>query len=101
VAAHKKAYLALSYEQYIERNGGEFCGICKQPPKPGGRRLHRDHDHRTGSPRGLLCFRDNAAIRTYMTLPWAIKLVFYLTKYATPQELGSPTTEENRGADTV
>lgn len=33
------------------------CAICKRPP--GKRRLHVDHDHKTGEIRGLLCFRCN------------------------------------------
>lgn len=43
-----------SYEFYIELNGGEHCGICGKGPSP-TRRLDRDHDHRTGKARGLLC----------------------------------------------
>lgn len=65
--AHMAA-LDLTYEHYIEINGGEFCGICRA--EPNGRRLHRDHDHRTGQPRGLLCFRCNSALRPYMTADW-------------------------------
>jgi len=37
---------------------GGVCGICKRPPKP-GKNLHIDHDHKTGRPRGLLCYRCN------------------------------------------
>jgi hypothetical protein len=52
--------LDLPYEDYVALNGGERCGICGRPPtkatrdKP-ARRLDRDHDHRDGKPRGLLC----------------------------------------------
>jgi hypothetical protein len=38
---------------------GGGCAICGAKPKPGGRRLPRDHDHRTGRLRGLICFRCN------------------------------------------
>ena len=70
------AALDLPYEQYVEINGGDHCGICGVKPEP-GKRLHRDHDHRTGKPRGLLCYPDNAALRPYMTLEWLRAAVAY------------------------
>jgi hypothetical protein len=76
-AAHKAA-LDLSYERYAELNGGERCGICGAEGKT--RRLHRDHDHRTGEPRGLLCFPCNAALRPYMTAEWLAKALAYVEK---------------------
>lgn len=79
--AHMKA-LDLTYEEYVFINGGEFCGICNAVAKPGGRRLHRDHDHRTGKPRGLLCFRCNAALRLYMTAGWLRSAIRYLERTA-------------------
>ena len=48
------AALKLPYEEYIKINGGEFCAICGRKPHP-GYKLDRDHDHKTGKPRGLLC----------------------------------------------
>jgi hypothetical protein len=48
------AALDIPYETYVRINGGEHCAICLRRPSP-GRRLDRDHDHRTGQPRGLLC----------------------------------------------
>ncbi len=76
--AHMNA-LELSYQDFIELNGGiEECGICGSPPKT--RRLHRDHDHRTGVPRGLLCFPCNAAIRPYMTLEWLRAALSYIER---------------------
>lgn len=80
----------LSFEEHRDRNGGDFCGICGGLQKPGGNRLHRDHDHKNGGmARGLLCFRCNAAVRNYMTLDWAKRLVAYLEKF------DSPTTTES------
>lgn len=38
-----------------EQHGG--CAICGSKPRT--RRLHVDHDHKTGRVRGLLCYRDN------------------------------------------
>lgn len=63
------AALDLPYETFVELNGGEWCGICGAEPKA-GKRLHRDHDHRTGRPRGVLCFPCNSALRPYMTADW-------------------------------
>ena len=77
----------LSYEEHVKRNGGEWCGICGNPPKEGGKRLHRDHDHvGAGMARGVLCFRCNAAVRTYMTLEWSRALVAYLERFTNQTE---------------
>jgi hypothetical protein len=72
--------LNLTYEQYVDLNGGEHCGICGNHQKDGGPRLHRDHDHRTGKPRGLLCFPCNSALRPYMTADWVRRALEYLER---------------------
>lgn len=74
------AALETTYEEYVALNGGEHCSICGAKRKPGGNRLHRDHDHRRGTPRGLLCFPCNSALRVYMTLAWLRKAVQYLER---------------------
>jgi hypothetical protein len=72
--------LALSYHYYTVLNGGEHCGICGTAPKP-GRKLHRDHEHQgVGFPRGLLCFRCNAALRPYMGATWLRAALTYVTR---------------------
>ena len=76
--AHMKA-LELSYEQYIEINGGEHCGICQSAPK--SRRLDRDHDHKTGRPRGLLCHLCNRALSTRVTPEWLAAAALYLARH--------------------
>src|ERR1035437_4368582 len=87
----------LSYEEHERRNGSETCGICGKPPKEGGRRLHRDHEHTgAGRPRGLLCFRCNAAVRNYMDLSWATRLVLYLAKHADPIDFDNKPPEETK-----
>jgi hypothetical protein len=58
--------LELPYEGYVELNQrihkvGEVCALCGREPT--GRRLDRDHDHRTGDPRGLLCWACNHRLR--------------------------------------
>lgn len=74
--AHMAA-LSLSYEEYVELNGGEWCGICHAGPEA---RLMRDHDHRKILPRGLLCFRCNMALRTYATLEWLQAALAYVER---------------------
>lgn len=44
------------YDSMLDRQGG-VCLICGRPPKK--RRLHVDHEHKTGKIRGLLCFQCN------------------------------------------
>jgi len=70
--------LKIPYEEYVVLNGGESCGICGS--KAATRRLHRDHDHRTGQPRGLLCFRCNRNLPTYATADWLRAAVAYLER---------------------
>lgn len=64
------------YDRLLEAQGGG-CALCGATPKK--RRLHVDHDHRSGAVRGLLCYRCNVVVRPYVTLRWARALVEYLT----------------------
>lgn len=73
--------LDIPYEEYIKLNGGEHCGICGDPPKP-GKKLQRDHDHRTSQPRGLLCFKDNLQLPPWVTPEWLEKAAAYLRRAA-------------------
>lgn len=74
--AHLEA-LELDYEVFVAINGGELCKICGRKPSD-GRRLDRDHDHRTGKPRGLLCFKCNKTLQSWMTKTWLEKAAAYL-----------------------
>lgn len=77
--AHMSA-LSLPYDYYIRINGGELCGICGRPPKP-GRRLDRDHCHKgVGTPRGLLCTECNRWLREFMTVEWLRAAAAYLER---------------------
>lgn len=67
---HRKYYDAL-----LELQGGG-CAICGRPPTT--RRLALDHDHRTMQVRGLLCFRCNSMLRTWVTLSWLTYAYDYL-----------------------
>jgi hypothetical protein len=63
-ARQRDAYLrrkyGLRHSQYLAmmRLQDGKCAICRRPPKP-GRRLHVDHDHKTGRVRGGLCYPCN------------------------------------------
>lgn len=47
---------------------GEVCAICGAKPKT--RKLHLDHDHKTGRVRGLLCHRCNRSLPSWMDSRW-------------------------------
>lgn len=73
------AALDIAYERYVELNGGEHCGICGAERKP-EKRLDRDHDHKTGRPRGLLCWACNRQLRTWATVEWLLAAAAYLKR---------------------
>lgn len=66
----------LHYDKFVELQGGEFCGICGNPPK--NRRLNIDHDHDTGLIRGLLCIPCNRRLRRYHRIAYVRKMLRYL-----------------------
>lgn len=79
--------LEQSYEAYVAMSGGERCCICLRPRSEEDRRkLARDHDHRTGRARGLLCFRCNTGLRYWMTPEWLDAAAVYLRRTAVPEE---------------
>lgn len=88
------AALDIPYETYVEMQGGEFCGICGRERQEGDRRLQRDHCHRTGMARGLLCFACNRWLRGFMTVEWLRSAISYLER-AEARSVGS------RGDDVV
>ena len=63
-------YEALNAEIHGPAMPGEWtpdcCGVCGKPPK--GRRNDRDHDHRTGHPRGLACPGNQGC--NVLMVPW-------------------------------
>lgn len=84
----------ISVEQYeaILRDQGGVCAICERPPKT--RRLHVDHDHKTGEIRGLLCYRCNRALPDYVGLEWLLKAATYIHR-----AMLSPATERKGHAE--
>lgn len=75
---HMRA-LAIGYDEYVLLNGGERCGICLRVSGP-NRKLDRDHDHRTGAARGLLCSRCNRALPAWITPEWLRAAAAYLER---------------------
>jgi hypothetical protein len=70
--------LGVSDEQYarlLAAQGGH-CALCPNGPKT--RRLHVDHEHRSGKVRGLLCHRCNRALPTWVTAGWLCCVLTYL-----------------------
>lgn len=70
--------LDFPYEWWAEAYG-ERCGICGAAPSA-TRRLDRDHDHKTGQPRGLLCHLCNRTLGNRVTLEWMRAAVAYLER---------------------
>jgi len=52
----------VQYDEMLTQQNGS-CAGCRRPPKSGGRRLHVDHNHKTGKVRGLVCWHCNSAIK--------------------------------------
>jgi hypothetical protein len=63
------------YARLLKAQGGG-CAICGTKPKT--RRLHVDHDHKTGEVRGLLCHRCNRVLQSWVTADWLLKASGYL-----------------------
>lgn len=63
------------YERLLAAQGGH-CALCPNGPKT--RRLHVDHEHRSGTVRGLLCHRCNRALPTWITAGWLCAVLSYL-----------------------
>jgi hypothetical protein len=82
--ARAKHLVALEapYEAYVSLTGADRCGICLRPRSEKDRRLQRDHDHRSGRPRGLLCVRCNRALPWWMTAEWLRAAADYLEQAA-------------------
>lgn len=75
---HQMVLDTVPYEMWVARFG-ERCGICGRPPGP-NRRLDRDHDHRTGLWRGVLCHRCNRALPDWITVQWLRAAITYLER---------------------
>ena len=81
--AHRAA-LKDPYEMWVERFG-EVCGICGRGPSS-RRRLDRDHCHKSGLARGILCHACNRALTATVTREWMVAAISYLDRFAESQE---------------
>ena len=63
------------YQLLLAAQGGH-CALCPNTPKT--RRLHVDHDHRTGKVRGLLCHRCNRALPNWINESWLHAAIRYV-----------------------
>jgi hypothetical protein len=77
------AALDIPYETYVAISGREECGICGAAPSA-TRRLDRDHDHKTGLPRGCLCHGCNRLLSGRVTPEWLRAAAAYLERSADP-----------------
>lgn len=57
----------------------ESCAVCGRP-KHESMRHHRDHDHVSGKPRGLVCFQCNRLMPRLLTLERARAITAYLER---------------------
>lgn len=81
--ANLKRLYGITVEEYDamleEQKGG--CWICGYIPKPGGRRLAVDHDHKTKRTRGLLCHMCNRGLAHFRDKPDRLRrAAYYLSK---------------------
>lgn len=85
--AHRKALTEITYEQYVEINGGTHCAICGREPAP-GKKHRRDHAHvGDGIPRGLLCWRHNLGLNNFGDDPAMLRAAAdYVERFQNPNE---------------
>jgi len=84
VPAHALALHDLSHAHFAEVNEaihgqGTNCGVCGATPKD-DRNMQREHDHVTGKPRGLACWRCNRLMPKQFDLAHARLIVAYLER---------------------
>lgn len=87
VPKHAETLRDDSYDHYVEVNRelhgviDESCGLCGKP-RAQERRHDRDHDHKTGHPRGLLCVPCNKLLPHQVTVEYARLQLAYLERAA-------------------
>lgn len=85
VPKHAQTLRDHTYEDYINISKqihgveDESCCVCRKP-KAEGRRHDRDHDHKTGNPRGLACHLDNRSMPHWLTAHRAQLIADYLKR---------------------
>jgi len=85
VPRHARTLRDDPYETYCRVNEqihgvtDESCAVCGKP-RSQERRHDRDHDHRTGNPRGLACVFCNKHMPVGLTLELARLIVAYMER---------------------
>ncbi len=85
VAKHARTLRDDSYDVYTRMAADahgvtdESCCVCGRE-RHESMRHHRDHDHVSGLPRGIVCFQCNALMPRLLTLPRARLIVAYLER---------------------
>lgn len=101
VARHAVTLRDDSYESYRQVSAAihgvtdESCCVCGRP-RHELMHHHRDHDHVTGQPRGIVCFQCNGLMPRLLTLDRARLVVAYLERceafYGAPVALGDASS---------
>lgn len=84
VPKHATALRDMTFADFRDVNEaihgqGSNCGVCGTPPKAEAN-LQREHDHVTGLPRGLACWRCNRLMPKQFGLVEARAIVAYLER---------------------
>lgn len=74
--AHRAILDSMPYEAWEVRYGA-LCNLCGAA-RSQKQRLCRDHDHKTGAPRGLLCVKCNRALPAWVTPQWLRRAAEYI-----------------------
>lgn len=76
----KGPFYETAYARRLREQGG-VCAICDRKPDP-GQRFDRDHNHKTGEQRKLLCSNCNKGLGLFRDSTYFLdRAVGYLDKY--------------------
>jgi hypothetical protein len=85
VAKHARTLRDLTWADYNDVNAAVHgiedgsCAVCGRPEHE-SMHHHREHDHVTGLPRGLVCFQCNELMPRLLTVERARLVVAYLER---------------------
>jgi len=73
----------ISYADYEAKLKEQLnrCDLCGKHKSRFTRRMHLDHNHKTGKVRGILCFFCNRRRVGQLNLEWAKRIYEYLLKW--------------------
>lgn len=73
------SFSSLDFDRLYQIQQG-CCALCLKHSSEFNRRLHVDHDHKTGIVRGLLCFNCNKTLWYFEDSEFPLKVKTYLSK---------------------